>query len=471
MQELRRKKETFRKLFYNLRRENIENPLDESVFHKLIEVSGQLEKITQQLYELEKNMLKHYNKILQMDEDGSIITERGNAAKHLLEEGNYEGAVALLNEKERSRELDSAKNMAEQGMELIKGYLSENKIKISVLYCQGLNPERISLLEDCFRENAELAEKYHLDHNCIYEYASFLHSTHRFTQAMEVADRLEKIYEGDPSVTKTSMADLYLLKSNLYSVFHDFHKNIWYLEKAQKICEEMKDLEKLSDVYNNLGIHFAGLGAEGLGVFYLRKAMELCREKKDREYALICGNLANCLLALAKQEQEPDSRQLLFQECDILFDQAIEIEEELNKKKSTKDLGRLSEVYYNMAFFCFEMGQVEEARSLCKTSLAISREEAMENPHKGWISVVQRLKELAYYYDVEGDFEKSVPFYQEAVHIMGRLHEKEPEAYLEVMVHLYGNYGYMLRMTGREKEGSEYMERAEGLYRKLTQGR
>ncbi|MBE5955508.1 MAG: hypothetical protein E7253_03555 [Lachnospiraceae bacterium] len=469
VQDLRQKKEVLSKNFYKLRMKNIENPLDESVFHKLIEISGQLEKTTQQLYELEGNMLDHYNKILQMDEDGAIITERGNAAKRLLEEGNYEGAVALLNEKERTRELDAAKSMAEQGMELIKGYLSENKIKTAVLYCQGLNPERIAMLEDCFRENAELSEKYRLDYNCIYEYASFLHSTHRFTQAMDVSDKLEKIYEGDASVAKTAMADLYLLRSNLYYAFNDFHKNIWYLERAQKMCEEMKDREKLSDVYNNLGIHFANLGAAGLGVFYLRKAMELVEKKKDRGYALICGNLANCLLELAKSEQDTASRQFLLKECEQLYDQAIEIEEELNKNKQTKDLGRLSEVYYNMAFFCFEMGQTEEAVSLCRTSLAISREEVLENPHKGWISVVQRLKELAYYYDVEGDFGNSEPLYQEAIHIMGRLHEKEPEAYLEVMVHLYGNYGYMLRMTGREKESSEYMERAEDIYRQLIQ--
>lgn len=468
LQKLRKEKEALDMEFADLRAELVDRPDDEELFRKIMTVSAKREQVGERLRQTEADVLKLCSSLMQHGDIGAEgRTWREKKAGEYFKAGEYEKALVILKDEERKKELEHAEEIIEKGLQIIKGYISENRLKILALQGQGINGKNADELEACYAENAELAKKHRIEPECLYEYADFLSHQHKSAQALAAIEELEKIYEASEEADDRAWLRLYELKGSVCIDLCDFRPAERYLRKSADLCGLTGDRDVKMTVYNNYAMICARRGKIGRAEKYFRMVLQHCEEEDEngRETALVCGNLAEMLNCM--YWERPD--EALREEIRGLYERAVEIERRLNESERTKDLPRLSEVHYNLANYWFEHGDKEKAGPLYEEALEIGRRAAFENPAGEMIRVAQRIEGLAYWHDDRGQFDRSEPLYLEAIGLVEKIRALEPELHQDVHAHLLNNYAYMLLMTGRRKESAKCYRRAIGLYEILVQ--
>ncbi|MDO4322162.1 MAG: hypothetical protein Q4C61_06510 [Lachnospiraceae bacterium] len=199
-EELQRRSEEKARLeeeFVRLRRASIEAPEDEEIFGRLMEVSRQRNELSEQIRQMESNILNLYTTIAELRSGDRPMTRREKMAGRLLDQGDYEGALAILRDEERQKELAHAEKIVENGKERIRGYISENRMRISALESRGITLETIPEIQACYEESVRLAEKYRVELDVLLWYADFLWRQHEDEKAINILERLAKYQDSE----------------------------------------------------------------------------------------------------------------------------------------------------------------------------------------------------------------------------------------------------------------------------------
>jgi tetratricopeptide (TPR) repeat protein len=412
--------------FVRLRMDMAGHPEDDQLFHRLMKVSEQREQISSQIRDLEIAVLQLCSTISEQNSSGRMLTWREKKASQLLDVGDFEGALTILNDAERKKELETAKSIVENGIDQIQSYISEERLKIKILKSQGINKETIPEIMTSYEECVQLAEKYHLGWEVLFEYSDFLKKQRKYSEALITAQRLNDwckvmdIPENVQATIKRHLGDLFYVTYNRLEDAETF-----YLESLEIVV-------RLSEKYpydNNLSI----------------MADEI-------------NSLASLYMKMNR-----------FKEAETFYQQALEIHRLLSEVNLSPYKWRMAKTYNNLAMLYANTNREKEAEGYYHEALKIFRKFSAEDPVADEYKVATTCNNLATLYRHMNRFKEAENYYQEAFKTIRRLSQENPSAYDVDYADICNNLGVLYAVTNRQKKAENYFLKALDIHRLISQ--
>lgn len=413
--ELQKKKEEKIKLdeeFVRLRLESIKDPQNDEIFNELMKISQQRNELTEQMHQIETNILDLYTTIAELKDSDRPLTWREKEAGKLLDAGDYEGALSILRDEERQKELAHAERIVENGKERIRGYISENRMRISALKSKGITQETIPEIKACYEESVKLAEKYQVEWNIRMEYVEFLRSQQEYMKAINMLERWFEYVE---------------LESG------DSDEGVFVKHALGVLYYNIQDFEKAEEIYVDTIKTIRKLAKENPSVYEI-------------EVAGGCNHLANLLRDTDRLE-----------ESEKLYREALNICRRLTVRNSLICEELAAEISNNLAGLLGTTNRLEESEKLYFEALEIYRGLAARNPSEYEDKVALAFINLARLLEKANRLEESEKLYCEALEIYRSLAARNPSAYEDKVSVSCTNLANLFQRMKR-------MEEAEALY-------
>ncbi len=466
LQELKTEKARLEQEFAQAAVNYAQNPNDQEAFNKMMDLSGERNRVSDKIHEIEKGMLGLCNTISEMRHSDRKLTWREVEAGKRLDIGDYDGALMILRDDQREKELAQAETIANEGIERIRGYIAENRMIISALEAKGRTLDTLEELYARYEKNTELAIEYYIELDCVYNHVSFLYNQKEFSRAIELGEWIKPYFqEDDKKVVIFNLIGL------CYHSIHDFQKaKVFYefsLNISRKLAQENPEIyeDAVTSTCNNLANLLSDLHqyeeAEKLYRETLEIYMRLVQkdpEKYESEVATIYNNLANLLSYLHQYE-----------EAEKLYREALEINRRLARRDSETYGRKLAYTCGNMANLLSDLHQYEESEKLYREALEINRRLARKNPEVYENIVAMICHNLARLLNHVHRYDEAEPLHQEALEIYRRLAKKDFEAYGSDLASACFNFGNLMSDTYKYNEAEELYVEALGIFWILAQ--
>ena len=96
--------------FTNLREATLKAPEDKELFDRLFDVSLQRNQLSDQIHRMERSILDLCSTVSKMNASNHSLTWREKKAAQLLDTGNYQRALSVLDDVQRQKELEQARD-------------------------------------------------------------------------------------------------------------------------------------------------------------------------------------------------------------------------------------------------------------------------------------------------------------------------------------------------------------------------
>ena len=436
-------------------------PEDEELSSRLREVSKQRNQLSDQIHQMEMSILDLCSSVSKMNDSGRPLTWREKKADRLLDAGDYEGAWAILDDIQRKRELEHAEEVKKNGVDQIRGYISETRKKILILKARGITTQTIPELEAYYEETVQLAEKHRIELDVLYDYANFLYDLRRYPKGIAVAERLNKYY----GLKQASEDDQAALK-NLLGLFYSNTNRFMEAEKCyqealeiyRKLAKENPEAyeEKVADICNNLGVLYKYTNRTKEAEECCQETLEIRRrlakenpEADEGKVAIACNNLG-ILYSNTNQIKEAEG----------YYQEALRICRRLAKENPEAYEGNVAMTCNNLGVFYDKTNRRKEAEEYYQEALEIYRKLAKENPETYERNVAMTGNNLGNLYCKTNRTKEAEEYYQETLEIRCRLAKENPEAHEGDFAMTCNNLGILYCKTNRTKEAEEYYQEA-----------
>ena len=241
---------------------------DEAFYREYAQVAAHYHQLKKTVADLRSDLFELMLKLDSTFTSGEV-TPRMKEAYRLLEAGDKEGCIRILNDEESDRDyydaqarLDAAvARLLEEKKKIAINYIREKKLAIDVLETMYLYDKRHEAMDELYQKIVAEAKKYNVEQDIFYNYAKFLWKQKRFREAIPYAEKLQALYEsGKVEVTEQETASLLNLLGILYSETSNFAKAEECLTKALEIYQRLANNNPeafepdLAMSFNNLGI-------------------------------------------------------------------------------------------------------------------------------------------------------------------------------------------------------------------------
>ena len=437
-------------------------PEDENLKVKRFRISKNIDDISEKLADIENNLLSFYRNIICKRSESNIsIYER--RALRLVEEGDYEGALAILRDGQLKKDLDLAVSMAEAAKERIRQYISGQRTRIEILKTQGINVEREKEIIEIYEEITSLSEKYFVEISSMTEYAYFLYQQKQYSEGIKIAKRIEQIYNRLRLNNKIKWADLYFLKANLINRTLDFDEIELNFQKAFDIYSELtseKDdcqLEMAKVCHKFADFYFERNDFSKAEQLY-REAMNRYQNQKEdnillnREYVKCCCSLGFIL------RRNDDKREARF-----LYQEALSIEKKLIKKyNSIIDKNLEMRILYDIDYLS-ERKKTEDIYQ--KNIINLLNETKDENGNEK----EDIYFELGEFFEKKGEYDNAEKYYSKALIGFEKAAAYNPHVYIDKVAETSRNLARSLNGKGLYDEAKIYLKKALDIYIVLSQ--
>ena len=373
------------------------------------EVKAELKKVSEQLTESENKTLAFMSTVAEMTSDGRVLTHRQKEALKLFNQGDYDGARAILSDEEREQELQRAKNKAISAKNEIQGYVNEDLLWIETERLRGISEECINNIDRKYNKLEKLVKEYALDVRDLAEsYAdtvsaylgcdiNIFFDTRLIAKAEEHIDRAiahTKQVSEQSRGRRDALAMLFVNAGR-------FYRAVWRFDSQRGMELKEKALEYLSEgvsLYEMLESetpnHYTAELADAY--FVLGNIYHICSDRENRE--------RYCLKAIEKYEQLDRSvaknRSALAnaynyvgdlyggrdvnnkEAADKYFRKAIEIRQLLAEEDILTYGEELAETYVYLYIYLERNGDLDEAMSFLSKWLDVYRRLAEIDPQR-----------------------------------------------------------------------------------------
>lgn len=427
LNRLKTELEETQKKLAGLAAEFAKDPKAAKVRNQLSETSTRCDELEKAISQMEEQMLKLCSLIAERNSSGVPTTWREKEATRLLNAGDYKGALAILRLADHKKDVDRLKNRAEKMREEAIALIGETKLRIQTLIVDGLKPENMDEIMDCYEEACTLAEEYRVELDMLYDYAFFLSLHRNLNKAVQVAERLKHYYEMDPPVMK-EQALLHTLLGRLY-----FGQNeVWKAEHAYRSAMVMADTMEAEHP-----------------------------SEENRRYVALCRNaLASALM----QKKE-------YEAAETLFGDAIERIRGLSDASSMENRLNLADMHSNRAVMFKQMGRFEEAEEGYRLALSQFRQIAEEFPEEPMVmdeEIAMELFNLANLSCEQKKYEEAEQLYRESIKLYEHLTMANPVVYEPMKVGIELSLASLLNEIGRFAEAEELYRKGLSAYRDYT---
>ena len=459
--------------FAELRIAQIDDPSNDDIFNQLLTISHQRNQLATQIHQMENDILTLCSTICGFSSSGQPLTWREKKAHELLDIGNYDGALSILNDELRQKELAQAEAIVEDGKKLIQGYISENLLKIQTLKSKCVNRSSILKIIFYYKECEHLIFTYNLDSHILLDYIRFLRLQRQYYTSIRVAEKLNKYYELT-SISPEIQATLDNLLGALYADIYNYQGAKYKYQKSLAVRRKLVQqnpyifYEQLSLTYNNLANVFRDTNNTIYANYLYKMALKLY-EKYSRNsqlfnenYALICNNLGNLLR---------DTNQL--EEAEFFYREALKIrrnllQHELDYYKSLISNLNIVQTCNGLATLLWKSRKMREAEVFYLEALEISRNLVEKNFEAFRADLAGVSHNLATLYMSTNQVEKSEKLYREALDIRRQLAKKNPDAFAPDVAATCNRLADLLSDTSNTKEAEKLYREALEIIRKVA---
>lgn len=223
------------------------NPGNAALLNRMLTTGAKHADMTKELHELEANLLALCKNIYSVKDGEGVLTNRARQANTLLMAGDYEGALALLNDAEREKELEAAEALIEAGKNAVEGYYHEEVKKVKILLSLAFTDENYEKIKESYERILDLTKKHGFTKELVLEYAVFLKNHYEMDRAIEVLESFS-LEEADKTSYESLSLDTHL--SEVYMHIHEFGKALRLIDSLSERFEIMeKKLKKNLDAF------------------------------------------------------------------------------------------------------------------------------------------------------------------------------------------------------------------------------
>ena len=453
-----------------------ENPEDMELYQKLTEVTDRSREITKQLHQLEKTILDICSTIAERNSSGKLVTFWEKEASRCLDEGDYEGALAILRDPAMDDELDHLDKMMDAREEELEVHINAQRFKIKTLMARGVNQKTLPEIYDCYEKCEKIAKKRKIETDIVYEYASFLSSLKDYEKAIPKAQWLRKFYDLEEKVEEYKKGDLYNLLGALYSNAKRPTEAEGYLKKAIELRERLVD-ENSATYSGDLALSYVNLGYLFYYYYttryteaekYLKKAIELWERLADENPAVYRADLAYSYERIGNIYSRTDRPG----KADEYLKKAIELWERLADENPAAYTADLAGSYARIGNLYSRTDRPTEAEEFLKKRIELRDRLISEDP-AAYSGVVAGIYEsIGGFYRQKKQLTKAEEYLKKAIELRERLVDVNPAAYNGDLADGYAMLGGLYRFDfDKEKltEAEKYYKKAIEIYVHLIQ--
>ena len=453
---------------------------DEAFYREYAQVAAHYHQLKKTVADLRSDLFELMLKLDSTFTSGEV-TPRMKEAYRLLEAGDKEGCIRILNDEERKQDYYDRKKrlkaekarIDEQLKREAIGFIRERKLAIDVLETMYLYEKRHEAMDELYREIVEEAEEFNVEQDIFYDYAKFLWKQKRFQEAICYAERLQALYEsGKVKATEQETASLLNLLGLLYCDTNNFAKAEECHTKALEIRKRLVKSNPeafepdLAGNYNNLGNvycitnNFAKAEECYLCAFEIRK--RLAKTNTEAFEPDIADSYHN-LGALCYKTSN-------FAKAEEYYTKAFDIYQRLAKTNPEAFEPNLAMSYHNLGLLYSDTNDFAKAEECYTKALEIRKRLVKSNPEAFEPDLASIYNNLGNLYSDTNNFAKAEECHTKALEIRKRLVKSNPEAFEPDLAMSYYSFGVLYFESSDYIKATEYFEKAIELYERLEAG-
>ena len=303
LNELKSRYDELTKEWGRLRTLRMDDPNNEELYFEFSRVATERDDTKKALREFEDLLLKTSEELAAKKGE---MSPRQAEAYRLLEMGDVDGACEILPLDELFDDISHNECLDDNAIDRLETNVEELATRITALNMKGLNKDIVAEIRRIYEKIYGLCRNKHIGWSKLYDYASFLEDQNDYTNAIEVAEKLNWYYsDPDNKADEYDLGSLYNLLGLLYEAQNKPKKAEKYYLAAIEIGERL--VEKNADAYEPA---LAG-SYNNAGNFYKDQG----QSKKAEKYYLVAIEIGERLVEKNADAYEPD----LASSCFLFF--------------------------------------------------------------------------------------------------------------------------------------------------------
>ena len=448
--------------YYELQEKYMADKSDMEAYKAYSEVASEKAELEESIRAKEKEIFGIAENITEKTAKGGL-SRRQKRGYHLLERGDYDRALEVLDPEEIYAEMEHNSKLADNMQQRLQTNVDELLLRIEALKAKGITTESVKEICEIYERACEETRKHNLDKDVFYKHAEFLYKQKDYYKAVEVAKELEYYYSNPrEQVEEDKIARLYNLLGLLYQDLNCYSEAEEMYKKDIEITERLvaKNPEayegSLAMYYNNIGWLYYKTNRYSEAEEMYKKAIEIKERLAAKHPEAYEGDLANSYNNIGVLYEDLNR----YSEAEEMYKKAIEIKERLAAKHPEAYEGDLATIYDNIGNLYYKTNRYSEAEEMYKKDIEIRKRLAAKHPEAYEDSLATSYNNIGNLYGKTNRYSEAEEMYKKAIEIRERLAAKHPEAYEGDLAISYNNIGNLYDKTNRYSEAEEMYKKA-----------
>ena len=457
LNELKSRYDELTKEWGRLRTLRMDDPNNEELYFEFSRVATERDDTKKALREFEDLLLKTSEELAAKKGE---MSPRQAEAYRLLEMGDVDGACEILPLDELLEDIRRNRRFAKNATAPLETNVEELATRITALNMKGLNNDTVAEIRRIYEEIYDtFCDTRNIGWSKLYDYASFLEDQNDYTNAIEVAEKLNWYYsDPDNKADEYDLGRLYNLLGMLYEAQNKPKKAEKYylaaIEIGERLVEKNADAYEpaLAASYNNAGNFYSDQGQSDKAEKYYLSAIEirerLVKKNADAYEPDLATSYNNAGNFYKKQGQS--------QKAEKYYLAAIETYERLAEKNADAYELYLATSYNNVGEFYRKQNQSGKAEKYYLAAIEIHERLVKENADAYEPYLAGSYNNAGVFYKDQGQPDKAEKYILAAIEIYERLVKRNPEAYEPDLAGSYNNAGNFYKKQGQPDKAEKY---------------
>lgn len=449
---IRKKLNKIEKRYYELREQYEANLDDTDLYHRYNSVAKQRNELINQIRITENEILGLVEKIAG-DIEPEKLSARHIEGYRLLEQGDYDGALEVLDLDEIMAEIKHNEQLVDCTIERLSLNLRELELRITTLKTSGLNENNVEEIKSIYEEAYRLVKKYGLSKDIILNYVYFLYHQNEFSSAIKIAEQLKYYYSNpDETFEIKKIAQLNNILGLLY------YRTNRYAEAERILVNNIETIEKfddhdtlLAEVYSYISMIYKDQKRLDDSEQILKKTLSMFKKRSlvnksinplwMNNYAVNCDQLGD----LYFRNNRLDEAKNITIKAVALFETMMK----LWGKKFLNFSADLAISYDNLGKIYFKFKDYAKAKEFHEKANKIFTDLCKENPSTYRVSLATNYEYLGKLYYQTNLYYKAEYYYGMAIEIRKHIAVVEPMVHKGALADSYYNRAVLYKDTNQ----------------------
>lgn len=452
LQELESRLSDVEEKYYELLPVSRKSDCSDEDYKEFCTVAGKRFSLKEQIEDLQKQIFELSLRLSQDDVKGEM-TPRMREAYRLLERGDMEGCLSVLNQDDIDSDFEQwEKKHEDQGRKRASIYIREHMLAIETLMTMYSYTNRNEEIISRFKKVTSAAKKYKTDFRVILDYSDYLFFHQNPQKAMEEIEYLLSLSDVSDEVKGNALD-----KAALFSLDTQFSEKC--LRNALDVWDKLGEKYNYNYIstYSSLAHLLFERDHSTEATEMMEKAVmataQIVKKNVDPESLLFFGNSLHELANMYAKQNKTDK-------AEEYFKKEIKVRQ-ITIKSYPETNVFLSIGYEKLAdLLCKDVKRLEEAEEFYLKAVDIIKQQTENGPSIEEEELSDLYCKLAYLYERTNRNNLAEEMYNSSIQIIERLHRIDPLMYKDSLLLSYQKIESFYNKTA-------YNNKAETVLRKI----